>query len=130
MNFFASNAHVRFILGRRSFYSLEELQMTIYHLLFNRPTLLIINFSVLSVAGNVSIKNNKLCETNPISKTPKMNITHYITNRYDDNSGLLQMQKQSQTNPIYPERSRTEQTQFLGFCLFGFFIVSLSNLCL
>jgi len=58
---------------------------------------------------NLSIKNIKLCETNPISGTPKMNLTHYSTNRYDNNSGLLTMQKrtqnepnQSQSKPILP----------------------------
>ena len=59
---------------------------------------------VKSVAENISIKNNKLCETNPISGTPKMNLTHYSTNRYDNNSGLLTMQKRSQNEP--------NQTQF------------------
>ncbi len=52
-------------------------------------------------------RGHKLCETNPIYGTPKMDLTHYSTNRYDNNSGLLTMQKQTQTNPIYGERSRT-----------------------
>jgi hypothetical protein len=41
----------------------------------------------------------KLCQTKPNSENQKMNITIYMTNRYDDNSGLLQMQKQTQTKP-------------------------------
>jgi hypothetical protein len=53
--------------------------------------------------GEKSIKTTKLCETNPISGKPKINLTHYSTNRYDNNSGLLTMQKRSQTNPIYGE---------------------------
>jgi hypothetical protein len=71
----------------------------IYFSVFSLP-LQVVGRGVLSVAENQSIKNNKLCETNPISGTPKMNLTHYSTNRYDNNSGLLTMQKRSQTNPI------------------------------
>jgi len=51
-----------------------------------------------------SIKNNKLCETNPISKRPKMNLTFYSTKNYDNKSGLLTMEKQTQNKP--------NQTQF------------------
>jgi len=29
-----------------------------------------------------------------------MNLTHYMTNYYDNKSGLLTMEKQSQTKPI------------------------------
>ena len=71
----------------------------IYFSVFSLP-LQVVGRGVLSVAENQSIKNNKLCETNPISGTPKMNLTHYSTNRYDNNSSLLTMQKRSQTNPI------------------------------
>jgi len=56
-----------------------------------------------------SIKNNKLCETNPIFGKPKMNLTHYSTNRYNNNSGLLTMQKQSQNEP-----KRTQFYPLLG----------------
>jgi hypothetical protein len=59
--------------------------------------------SVSSVAQNVSIKNNKLCETNPISERPKTNLTHYKIKDYDNKSGLLTMGKQTQSNPIYGE---------------------------
>jgi hypothetical protein len=47
-----------------------------------------------------SIKNNKLCETKPISEMPKINLSHYMTKDYDNKSGLLTMEKQTQTNPI------------------------------
>jgi uncharacterized protein (UPF0371 family) len=56
--------------------------MTVYHLPFNRLALFIIHFSVCSassVAEIQSIKNNKLCETNPIFKTPEMIITLVAT---------------------------------------------------
>jgi hypothetical protein len=32
----------------------------------------------------------------------KMNITNYMTKRYDDNLGIPEIQKQSQTKPIEP----------------------------
>jgi len=50
-------------------------------------------------------KQSKLCETNPISEKPKMNLTHYITMDYERKSSLLTMQKRTQTNP--------KQTQFM-----------------
>jgi hypothetical protein len=53
----------------------------------------------------------KLCETNPIPKMPKMNLNYYMTNRYDNNSGLLTVEKQSQTNPN-KANSNPKQTQF------------------
>jgi hypothetical protein len=52
------------------------------------------------VAETQSIKNNKLCETNPISEKPKTDLTNYITRDYDNKFGLLTMEKQSQTKPI------------------------------
>jgi hypothetical protein len=55
---------------------------------------------VFSVAENISIKNNKLCKTNPISEKPKMNLTHSTTNDYENISGLLKPGKQTQSNPI------------------------------
>jgi hypothetical protein len=42
---------------------------------------------------------NKLCETKPNSEKSKMNISSYTTNRYEEKSRLLTMQKQSQTKP-------------------------------
>jgi len=56
------------------------------------------------VAEIQSIKNNKLCETKPISEKPKMNLTAYATNYYDNKSDHLAMTKQSQNKP--------NQTQF------------------
>jgi hypothetical protein len=47
-----------------------------------------------------SIKITKLCETNPISKKPKMKLTFYLTKDYENKSGLLTMEKQTQSNPI------------------------------
>ena len=76
--------------------------MTIYHLLLNRLTLFIIHFSVCSVssvAQNVSIKNNKLCKTNPISEKPKMNLTLYITKDYENNRPC---DGNAKTNPNKP----------------------------
>jgi len=103
--------------------------MTIYQLLFNRLTLFIIHFSVssvFSVAKNThllcgckplfvrvfkcrlnnelqSIKNERLCKTNPISEKPKMNLTFRSTKDYENNSGLLKMEKQTQSNPTCSE---------------------------
>jgi hypothetical protein len=56
--------------------------------------------SVKSVVKNQSIKNNKLCETNPIFKNQKVSLNHYVTNNYDNNSRLQTPEKQSQTKPI------------------------------
>ena len=55
-------------------------------------------------SGNASIKITKLCKTNPIFETPKMNPTNYMTKAYDNNSPLLKVQKRSQNEP--------NQTQF------------------
>jgi hypothetical protein len=82
---------------------------------------------------NGSIKNNKLCETKPIFRESELNLSCYITNCYGNKLPLLQMQKQSQINPtcgelvepILPATTFGGQSQ-----LFGFFIVSLSNLSL
>ncbi len=75
-----------------------------------------------------------------------MNVTYYMTSRYDNNSGLLKTQKQSQTNPILPayggftrhsvwranpiygEHSRTTCSELVepilsGFSLFSLFIL-------
>jgi hypothetical protein len=51
------------------------------------------------VAENVSIKNNKLCKTNPISEESEMNLKHYMTKDYKNKSGLLKVEKQTQSNP-------------------------------
>jgi hypothetical protein len=52
------------------------------------------------VAENQSIKNNKLCETKPIFKKPKLNLSHYKIKDYVNNLRLLKMAKQTQSNPI------------------------------
>jgi hypothetical protein len=57
----------------------------------------------LFVAENQSIKNNKLCKTNPIFRKPKMNLSHYTTKDYVNNLRLLKMAKQTQTKPICGE---------------------------
>jgi hypothetical protein len=54
-----------------------------------------------------SIKNNKLCKTNPISKKPKMNLTIYLTKDYGNETATSNAEKQTQSNPIYGEQSRT-----------------------
>jgi hypothetical protein len=56
--------------------------------------------SVKSVVKNQSIKNVQLCETNPISEMPKMNLNPCLTSDYDNKLALLTMKKQSQTKPI------------------------------
>jgi len=65
------------------------------------------DFSLSSAFGRnsefQSIKNNKLCETNPISKKPKMNLTYYSIKNYENKSGLLTMEKQTQSNPTCSE---------------------------
>ena len=55
------------------------------------------------VAETQSIKNNKLCKTNPIFQMPKMNLSPCLTMDYENKSGLLTMAKQTQSNPIYGE---------------------------
>jgi hypothetical protein len=40
-----------------------------------------------------------LCETNPISDIPKMTLSSYITRDYENKSGSLTMEKQSQNKP-------------------------------
>jgi hypothetical protein len=52
------------------------------------------------VAENISIKNNKLCKTNPISEMLKMNLNLYYTKDYENKSPLRTPAKQTQTKPI------------------------------
>ena len=58
---------------------------------------------------NFSIKNNKLCKTNPISEKQKMNLSSYTTKTYGNKSRLLTMAKQTQSNPICSELACPEQ---------------------
>jgi hypothetical protein len=59
--------------------------------------------SVKSVVKNQSIKNNKLCETNPISEKQKMNLNPCSAKDYENKSPLLKMAKQTQSNPTCSE---------------------------
>ncbi len=51
-------------------------------------------------AETQSIKNNKLCETNPISEMPKMAVTLVITMTNDKKQRTMNYSKQTQSNPI------------------------------
>ena len=98
--FFASNAHFRPISGREVlFRNAMKKQNTAFTLNFYLFTLYSSCLGVF-VAEIQSIKNNKLCETNPISQKPKMKLTFYSTSDYENKSGFLPMGKQTQTNPI------------------------------
>jgi hypothetical protein len=55
---------------------------------------------MFSVAENVSIKNNKLCKTNPISERPKMVVTAVITMTNNNEQRTMNYLKQTQSNPI------------------------------
>jgi len=71
---------------------------------------LIMNHEPLTINNGLrSIKNEQLCKTNPISEKPKINLNYYKTKYYENKSGLLTMEKQTQTNPILPA------TPFGGF---------------
>jgi hypothetical protein len=59
------------------------------------------------VAENVSIKNNKLCKTNPISRNPERSLNICYMKDYKNKSGLLKMEKQTQSNPIVLTPQRT-----------------------
>jgi hypothetical protein len=50
-----------------------------------------------------SIKNNKLCETKPISKTPKMVVTLAIAMTNNNKQRTTNYSKQTQSNPICSE---------------------------
>jgi hypothetical protein len=67
------------------------------------------------VAEIQSIKTTKLCETNPISEMPKMNLNHCKREDYGNKSAPLTMEKQSQTNPIQsqfrPKQSQNKPNQ-------------------
>jgi hypothetical protein len=60
-----------------------------------------------SLGEDGSIKNNKLCETKPISKRPKMIVTLVLTMANNKKQRTTNYSKQTQTNPIYGEQSRT-----------------------
>jgi hypothetical protein len=71
--------------------------------------------SVKSVVKNLSIKNNKLCETNPISGKPKMTLSYYITRDYKSKSNLLTMEKQTQTKPILGSLGQKNLQKYVKF---------------
>jgi hypothetical protein len=82
------------------------------------------------VVKNFSIKNNKLCKTNPISEKQKMNLSSYTTKTYGNKSRLLTMAKQTQSNPICSELACPEQVPISRDASKGsnLPVVSLSNL--
>jgi len=55
-----------------------------------------------------SIKIERLCKTNPIFKKPKMNLNHYTTNDYKNNSSPLTMENQTQSKPNKLEANLAE----------------------
>jgi hypothetical protein len=50
------------------------------------------------------VATSYLFKTNPISEKPKMNLNHSITKDYENKSGLLTMEKQTQTKPNHKGR--------------------------
>jgi hypothetical protein len=60
------------------------------------------NFACLAeaLAKEESIKNNKLCKTNPISEEPKTIVTTVMTMTNDNKSRTMNYLKQTQSNPI------------------------------
>ena len=52
------------------------------------------------MTGKINQNEYKLCQTKPIFRKPKINLSHYKIKDYMNNLRLLKMQKQSQTNPI------------------------------
>jgi len=56
--------------------------------------------SVKSVVKNQSIKNNKLCKTNPIFRKPKMVVTAVYTMTNNNEQRTMNCSKQTQTKPI------------------------------
>jgi hypothetical protein len=61
------------------------------------------------VVKNISIKNNKLCKTNPISKKLKMVVTLVITRTNNNEQPTMNYSKQTQTKPICSELARPER---------------------
>jgi hypothetical protein len=73
--------------------------------------------------------NNEPIKTNPISEESKMSLTHYMTKEYENKSGLLTMEKQTQSNPIanqpphfqnFPRKATI--SQLFSLFLFSFFL--------
>jgi hypothetical protein len=73
------------------------------------PCSSVVNFSYFTrydirITQYGSINIEQLCETKPISQKPKMNLTHYLTSDYDNNSDISMLEKQTQTKPICGEQ--------------------------
>jgi hypothetical protein len=90
--FFDSNAQVRPAKGNVCFRNAMKRQNTIFTFNFLLLTIFSVS-SVCSVAEIQSIKNNKLCETNPISEKPKLNLTFYSIRDYENKSELCLLQR-------------------------------------
>jgi hypothetical protein len=58
------------------------------------------------VAGIRSIKNNKLCETKPISEMPKILVTTVMTMTNNKKQRTMNYSKQTQTKPILSASGR------------------------
>ena len=109
--FFASNTQVRPIIERHYVSRLNEIKKMLSETKTCPPFVWRI-YPPLRLAGLPrrssdvvyrneagSIKNNKLCKTNPISEKQKMNLSSYTTKTYGNKSRLLTMAKQTQSNP-------------------------------
>jgi len=72
--------------------------------------------------------NNEQIKTNPISEESKMSLTHYMTKEYENKSGLLTMEKQTQSNPIANQpphfQNFIQKPLFLNFFLFFYSLFS------
>ncbi|MFZ0035495.1 MAG: hypothetical protein WAK60_10990 [Sedimentisphaerales bacterium] len=51
------------------------------------------------------MNKQKLCETNPISEKPKIDLTYYMTKNYENKPELFTMQKQTQNKPKFTRHS-------------------------
>jgi hypothetical protein len=74
-----------------------------FYFVFSAPSVLSVAETQLvrrSLGKGGSIKNNKLCETNPISKPLKMFVTAVITTNYNEQLTMNCHSKQTQTKPI------------------------------
>ena len=99
---FQPNAQVRPSKGDVCFRNAMKKQNTIFTFNFYLFTLysLCRSLSAVALAKAESINIEWLCKTNPIPEKPKMNLNFYSTKDYENKSGLLTMEKQTQSNPI------------------------------
>ena len=135
------NNHLSIIRGEVLFLNIMKKQNTAFTFnfyLFTLPALWDAPFAIpsgysscllcLFVAKKCSIKNNKLCETKPISEMPKMFITSIKTTNYNELLTMNCYSKQTQTNPNEPKFTRRSiseggQSQILGFLTFRLFLI-------